>query len=70
MIFELLDHAPPIDVSRVKSRPLEDIRPGGIGVHFIEQLMDEMVFCAPPEGYGNQLYMSIRMDKKNLLEIL
>ena len=69
MIFELLDHAPPIDVSRVKSRPLEDIRPGGLGVHFIEQLMDEMVFCAPPEGYGNQLYMSIRMDKKTLLEI-
>lgn len=69
MIFELLDHAPPIDKSNVKSRSLEDVRPGGLGVHFIEQLMDEMEFCVPPEGYGNMLYMSIRMDKQNLLEI-
>ncbi len=68
MIFELLDHAPPVDQEKVKSRSLEDVRPGGLGVYFIRQLMDEMVFCSPPEGYGNMLYMSIRLDKKNPLE--
>lgn len=64
MIFELLDHAPPADSTKIKSRSLEDIRPGGLGVHFIQQLMDEMEFCNPPEGYGNLLYMSISLDKK------
>lgn len=69
MIFELLDHALPVDKAKIKSRSLEDVRPGGLGVHFIRHLMDEMEFCAPPDGYGNLLYMSIRMDKQNLLEI-
>lgn len=68
MIFELLDHAPPVDKSRIKSRLLDDIRPGGLGVYIIRKLMDEMEFCTPPEGYGNRLYMSIRLDKQNLLE--
>lgn len=69
LIFELLDHAPPVNKSKIKSRPLEDVRPGGLGVHFIRQLMDEMEFCTPPEGYGNLLYMSIRMDKQKLLDM-
>ena len=68
MSFELLDHAPPVDPATLVSRPLDDIRPGGLGVYFIRQLMDEMEFCTPPEGYGNLLYMSIRLDKRNLLD--
>jgi len=70
MIFELLDHAQPVDKTKIKSRSLEDVRPGGLGVYFIQQLMDEVDFCTPPEGYGNLLYMSIRLDKPNLLEML
>ena len=69
LVFELLDHAPPVDRTTIVSRSLDDIRPGGLGVHFIQQLMDEMEFCRPPVGYGNLLYMSIRMDKQDLLEI-
>lgn len=64
MIFELLDHAPPADRTKIKSRSLEDIRPGGLGVYFIQQLMDEMEFRTPPEGYGNLLYMSVSLDKQ------
>ena len=70
MIFELLDHAPTVDKAKIKSRSLEDVRPGGLGVYFIRQSMDEMEFCTPPEGYGNRLYMSVRLDKQNLLEAL
>lgn len=69
IIFELLDHAPPIDKNKVKSRSLEDVRPGGLGVYFIQQLMDEMAFCTPPEGYGNLLYMSVRLDKQTQLDM-
>lgn len=69
MIFELLDHAAPVDKSKIKSRSLEDVRPGGLGVYFIQQLMDEMAFCDPPEGYGNLLFMSIRLDKQTQLDM-
>lgn len=69
IIFELLDHAQPVDKTKIKSRSLEDVRPGGLGVYFIQQLMDEMEFCVPPEGYGNLLYMSVRLDKLTPLEM-
>ncbi len=68
LIFELLDHADPVDPVKIKSRSLDDVRPGGLGVYFISQLMDEMVFCKAPEGYGNLLYMSVRLDKPTPLE--
>lgn len=67
--FELLDHAPPVDKTKIKSRSLEDVRPGGLGVYFIQQLMDEMAFCTPPDDYGNLLYMSIRLNKQSPLEM-
>ncbi|MDZ4202392.1 MAG: SpoIIE family protein phosphatase [Gallionella sp.] len=69
MIFELLDHAATVDPTKIKSRPLEDVRPGGLGVYFIQQVMDEMVYCTPPEGYGNRLYMSTSLDKPTPLEM-
>jgi anti-sigma regulatory factor (Ser/Thr protein kinase) len=57
LVFELLDHAAPVQVDKVKSRPLEEIRPGGLGVHFIQSIMDEMTFCEAPAGFGNLLRM-------------
>ncbi|MDP2680821.1 MAG: SpoIIE family protein phosphatase [Rhodoferax sp.] len=69
MVFELLDHAPRVDPARIKSRSLDDVRPGGLGVHFIGELMDEMAFCEPPPGYGNLLHMSVRLDKQTPLEM-
>src|SRR6185295_11246748 len=34
------DEAPQIDPSQIKGRDLEDIRPGGLGVHIIKEVMD------------------------------
>lgn len=61
LVFELLDHAQPVQVECVKSRALEDIRPGGLGVHFICSIMDEMTFVEPPAGFGNLLRMVKRV---------
>ncbi|MEM9101255.1 MAG: ATP-binding protein [Pseudomonadota bacterium] len=58
IVFELLDDAAPIDQSCVKSRPLDEIRPGGLGVHIINQVMDEVRFKEPPNGYGNFLELT------------
>ncbi len=33
-----------IDPSMIRSRPLDEIRPGGLGVYIIEQIMDHVVY--------------------------
>ncbi len=55
--IQLIDFAPPVDPARVKSRPLDQLRPGGLGSHFIRSVMDEVLFLPPPEGAGNFLKM-------------
>ncbi len=34
------DEAPQVDVARICGRDLEDVKPGGLGVHIIRQVMD------------------------------
>lgn len=53
--IHLLDFAAPVDVSKVKPRHLDDVKPGGLGTHFIQQCMDECGFLTPPDGAGNCL---------------
>jgi anti-sigma regulatory factor (Ser/Thr protein kinase) len=36
----LCDRGPPVDPAKLRGRPLDDIRPGGLGLHFIRQSMD------------------------------
>ena len=43
------DFAPPVDPARIRPRPLDDLRPGGLGTHFIRSVMDQTEFLpAPP----------------------
>ena len=62
LIFSLTDFAPAIDPDRVKPRDLDDVRPGGLGTHFIRRVMDETDFVPPPSGSGNLLRMVRRID--------
>lgn len=55
--FRLMDNAEPIDLSSVKPRELDDIRPGGLGTHFINEIMDECDRGHLKEGKGNYLEM-------------
>ncbi|HEY9163779.1 MAG TPA: ATP-binding protein, partial [Magnetovibrio sp.] len=49
------DFAAPVDETKIKPRALDDVRPGGLGVHFIREVMDEMDYLPPPDGQGNLL---------------
>ena len=40
------------DICRVRSRDLADVRPGGIGVHCMEQLMDHVEFAGDAQGWA------------------
>jgi len=57
LVVQLIDFAPPVDVDKIKPRPLDEVRPGGLGTHFILSAMDEVAFVPPPEGAGNMLKM-------------
>lgn len=60
ILFRLTDFAPPVDKTKIRSRDLEDIRPGGLGVHLMNEVMDEVDFRNDPEGIGNVLVMKKR----------
>jgi len=49
----LCDRGPAVDMSKLRGRPLEEIRPGGLGLHLIRQAMDTMEFTR--KGSTNRL---------------
>lgn len=51
------------DPSHFISRPLEDIRPGGLGVHYMKEIMDVVEFDHS-HTYGNEVYMQISVKGK------
>jgi phosphoserine phosphatase RsbU/P len=57
----LRDYAKTVDVSQIKPRDLGDLRPGGLGTHFIREVMDEVVFMEPPPEGGNLLRLAKRI---------
>ena len=57
LLFRLRDNAPPVDPAKLKSRDLEELRPGGLGLRFMRELMDHVEYLSPPEGEGNVLEM-------------
>jgi anti-sigma regulatory factor (Ser/Thr protein kinase) len=40
----LSDHGPAVDPAKMKGRKLDEIKPGGLGLHFIRQSMDVVEF--------------------------
>lgn len=59
LVVRLRDFAAPIDPSQVRPRDLDDVRPGGLGTHFIRSIMDNVEFLAPPGGErGNILRLA------------
>jgi len=55
MILYIRDFADPVDISKIKPRDLDDLRPGGLGTHLIGEVMDEVDFLPPPIDGGNLL---------------
>ena len=57
IVFRLTDSAELIELDKVKPRDLDDVRPGGLGVHFIREIMDSCDMGHLPDGKGNFLDM-------------
>ncbi len=54
------DHANQVDPKEIQPRDLDDIRPGGLGVHIIREVMDEVTW-ERRSGEGMRLTMIKRL---------
>ena len=57
----LTDFAPPVDIDAIRARDLEELRPGGLGTHFMMELMDSCVYAHLADRAGNVLRMTKRL---------
>lgn len=60
--FSIIDFAAPVDPETVHPRALDELRPGGLGTHFINECMDAWGFRQPPQGAGNCLWMAKKIE--------
>lgn len=54
--LDIEDFGTYVDPENIASRPLEDIRPGGLGVHLIKSTMDEVEYRKNDHG-GTTLHL-------------
>ncbi|MCG8404026.1 MAG: ATP-binding protein [Phycisphaerales bacterium] len=47
---QVRDQGRQTDPGEISGRPLDEVRPGGLGVHIIRAVMDECDYSCPPEG--------------------
>ncbi len=62
LCVRLTDFADPIDKSSIKPRDVDEVRPGGLGVHLIREIMDSFEFLEPIGTAGNVLEMRKRLS--------
>lgn len=62
---DIVDFAPTVDPVTVKGRDLDDVRPGGLGVHLIRAVCEEAGFMPPPSGAGNLFRLVKRFAKRS-----
>ena len=55
---DLTDFARHIDPCAIGPRDLNDLRPGGLGTHFIKECVDRAEFRRTASGLGNRLWLS------------
>lgn len=54
--LDIIDYGTFVDPKQIASRPLDEVRPGGLGVHLIKSTMDRVEYRKNPHG-GTTLTM-------------
>ena len=57
LVVVIRDYGRIVHPSAIHSRDLDDVRPGGLGVHIMNECMDEVKFVPADEGGGTVLTM-------------
>jgi sigma-B regulation protein RsbU (phosphoserine phosphatase) len=56
----LRDFAPRVSPDCMQPRDLDEVRPGGLGTHFMFEVMDEVGFVEPPPAGGGNLLRMVK----------
>ena len=57
LFVHLFDNAVPVNQDKIKHRNLEDIKPGGLGSYFINNIMDEVKWETKSKDWINHLIL-------------
>ena len=63
LVVRVYDFADKVDKSSIRSRDLDDVRPGGLGVHLMHEVMDKVDYLDVEDGEGNLLEMRKRIGE-------
>ena len=55
------DKGRPVDQNNVRHRKIDDVKPGGLGTFFIQQIMDAVVFKEGEKPWINHLVLTKRI---------
>ncbi len=61
LVTLICDNGIPARIEDLQPRALDDLRPGGLGVHFIRELTDTMAYLLPGDGWQNRLRLGKRI---------
>ena len=59
LTIQIRDEAKPVDPSQIKSRPLADLQPGGLGTFIMSKIFDEVTY--EPHTVGTTLTLRKRL---------
>ena len=62
--FRLHDFAPTTDKEKIKPNRPKELRPGGLGVFLMHEVMDEVEYLPVPSGKGNLLRLLKRIERE------
>jgi len=62
--FELIDFATPVDIATIKAKDLNEVRPGGLGLNFINEIMDSVKYenILTENNVGNRLVLIKKIE--------
>jgi len=59
--ISFFDKGKPVEESKVKHRAIDDIKPGGLGTFFIQEIMDSIKFEPGKEPWINNLVLTKKL---------
>ena len=57
MDISITDYGRPCDIPRLKPRDMDEVKPGGLGIYIINQVMDQVVYACGTDN-KNQIHMT------------